>query len=617
MLSFTLKKRLRDFTLELSGQVGIETIALIGHSGCGKTTLLRLLAGLDTPDEGSISLDDKVLFDSSAQINDPAEVREMGYVLQNYALFPHLSVLDNIAYGIVKLDPAEREKRIQEAVRLLGLQKLLDQMPAKLSGGEQQRVALARALVIRPKLLLLDEPLSALDISIRSRVRTELKQLLKQLAIPTLIVTHDFEDARVLADRIAVMDRGVIIQSGSAEEIAQYPANAFVAQFIGTNLLPAPKMDTRQTWTAFDPWRARVSRLAQDSPYEWKGQIQDISRFGGFARLYLTAEQSWMVDVSIDELDRNRYEPGEWVYTQVDEADSREICSLQQSEQSDSPAESTSVDRKRSGTWKRAVVWSAVMLAVLSTIGTGFYKSRVKQPPGTSLPVFIAANATGPATELFALYKQKHPGVDIEATFAGTQILRTQIEQGAKVDFFLSADLANMQALQDKGVINRYDLVSNSHEVIVVPKENSAAIHSLQDLGSKPVRLVIGVDTVPIGKYTRQIFTNASADYGSNFQGQVLSHVVSYETDVKQVLQKVAATEAQAGIVYNTDVSSTFADKVTEIDIPDAYNVKAANYIAVPTNAPDQKLALDFLNFVQSAEGQAVFRKFGYDTPVQ
>jgi ABC-type Fe3+/spermidine/putrescine transport system ATPase subunit len=177
------------------------------------------------------------------------------------------------------LSPEERSARIEEAIALLGiLQALTQSKPAMLSGGEQQRVALARALVTRPKLLLLDEPLSALDVSTRSYVRAELKELLHKLAIPTIIVTHDYEDARVLADRVAVMDRGLIIQSGTPKEIAQYPANDFVAEFTGTNLTPIPGDGQEVTSAiAFDPWKVEVGYEPKAVQYEWQGEIRDIA----------------------------------------------------------------------------------------------------------------------------------------------------------------------------------------------------------------------------------------------------------------------------------------------------------------------------------------------------
>lgn len=318
LLSFTLRKRLRDFTLDLSLEVGAETYVLIGHSGCGKSTMLRMLAGLLDPDEGRIELGDHVLADTKSGWSLPPEDRDVGYLVQSYALFPHLTVTDNIAYGISHLEPAERERRVEEALDLVGVRPLAGAKPGLLSGGEQQRVGLARALVRQPKFFLLDEPLSALDVSTRARVRAELKTILDQLAIPTIVVTHDYEDARVLGGRIAVMDEGKILQTGTAEEVARRPANAFVAAFTDTNLLPASERNDQQI--AFDPWRVTVSREPNGGDYEWRGNIQDMVRMGAFTRLHLAGEEdlSLFADVPIEKLESNDFSPGESVYASVD-----------------------------------------------------------------------------------------------------------------------------------------------------------------------------------------------------------------------------------------------------------------------------------------------------------
>lgn len=239
--------------------------------------------------------------------------------------------------------------------------------------------------------------------------------------------------------------------------------------------------------------------------------------------------------------------------------------------------------------------------------------SGCASPTTEQITAFVAANATDPFNTFIKTYENSHQNVKVLASYAGTQILETQIEQGAQVDLFLSADLVHMEKLKQEGIIDQYYPVSRTHPVLVVPKHNSAGIHTLQDLGSKQMKLIIGTDTVPIGKYTRQIFKKASAGYGPDFEKQAMSHVVSFETDVKQVLQKVALGEADAGIVYRTDVSQELAKKVTLIEIPSQYNVIGMNYVAVPLKAPHPKMGQELLKLMLSKEGQGVFAEFGYD----
>jgi molybdenum ABC transporter molybdate-binding protein len=225
----------------------------------------------------------------------------------------------------------------------------------------------------------------------------------------------------------------------------------------------------------------------------------------------------------------------------------------------------------------------------------------------------IAANATDPFNDLIEEFEKVNPDVNVEATFAGTQIIRTQLEQGAKADLFLSADLEHIEAVKQQGLIDAFFPVSNNHVVIVVPKDDRVGIRSLEDLATKKVKLVIGTDTVPIGKYTRQVFENAKVQYGTDFPEKVMSNVVSLETNVKQVLQKVAMGEAEAGIVYPTDVTPEFLKKVEIIEIPKEYNVVATNYISVPNEAPNKELSKEFMQMMLSEKGQEIFMKYNYD----
>ncbi len=211
-----------------------ELVTLLGPSGCGKTTTLRMIAGFERPDAGRVLIGEQDVTDLLAN------ERNIGFVFQNYALFPHLSVYENVAYGLRVQRQSEREitRAVGDVLVLVGLQGYERQFPHQLSGGEQQRVAVARAIVIRPRVLLFDEPLSNLDARLRVRMRGELRELQKRLGITAVYVTHDQEEAMAISDRIAVMDQGAIVQEGTAEELYRRPASEFVAQFIGrTNLL--------------------------------------------------------------------------------------------------------------------------------------------------------------------------------------------------------------------------------------------------------------------------------------------------------------------------------------------------------------------------------------------
>lgn len=213
---------------------------LLGPSGCGKTTTLRCLAGLEQPDGGEITIGDTLVFSSSRGVRVPANRRAIGMVFQSYAIWPHLSVFGNVAYPlrIKKVSKAEISRRVDEILSLVGLADLVDRPASLLSGGQQQRVALARALIAAPELLLLDEPLSNLDATLRNQMRGELKKMQTQLGVTTVYVTHDQHEAMSMSDRVAIMDCGKIVQSGAPDQIYRHPATEFVATFVGsTNLV--------------------------------------------------------------------------------------------------------------------------------------------------------------------------------------------------------------------------------------------------------------------------------------------------------------------------------------------------------------------------------------------
>ena len=305
---------LRDFELRLSLAVG-STVALIGPSGSGKSTALNAIAGLVKPSAGSIRCDDETWSDAAAGIFLRPEERRVGLVFQDYALFPHLTVRQNIEYA--------RRNAADEYLDRFGIGHLERARPGDLSGGERQRVALARALAREPAILLLDEPLSALDAHTKIDVRAELQQLLAGLEIPTLLVTHDFEDAAALAGRVGVLVEGRLRQTGSPTDLVAQPADPFVASFTGANLLPVRLDDGTVIATSDDadgaamvavyPWDVTVSTThPNDSAMNVvAGVITAITELGNRARVTigpLTAE------ITVDSLRRLGLQTGQQAY---------------------------------------------------------------------------------------------------------------------------------------------------------------------------------------------------------------------------------------------------------------------------------------------------------------
>lgn len=310
---------LRSFRLELALAVGRETFALVGPSGAGKTSVLRAIAGLVRPQRGRIALDGRVLFDAEAKVDRPPEERRVGLVFQDYALFPHMTVEQNVAYS-----GRARAAELLERFRIGHLAKV---RPGELSGGERQRVGLARALARKPDALLLDEPLSALDAHTRSAVRAELKDVLDHLDLPVLLVTHDFHDAVVLADRVAVIVDGRLRQTGTPSDLIAAPSDVFVASFTGANLLSgrarrSPGGLTQVTLddgsilysvdeaegpveVAVYPWEVSVAREpTRDSALNHvRGPITSLVRIGNRARVQVGGLVGEVTAASADRLD--------------------------------------------------------------------------------------------------------------------------------------------------------------------------------------------------------------------------------------------------------------------------------------------------------------------------
>jgi putative spermidine/putrescine transport system ATP-binding protein len=276
-----------------------EFATLLGQSGCGKSTLLRSIAGLEDVNAGSICIDGKDITQLSPRN------REVGMVFQSYALFPNMSVFENIAYGLKMKKAKDIKSRVTRMIELVDLIGKERSYPHQLSGGQQQRVALARALVMEPKVLLLDEPLSALDAKIRKNLQKELKRIQKELDITTIFVTHDQEEAMTMSDRIFVMNKGKIVQSGSPTEIYTSPVNTFVAKFIGNynvlsidvfrKLVQSTEIDGNEV--AIRPEVLQLVSASEDHldlQVNWgiKGFIKDVSMTGNVLRYEVETEES-------------------------------------------------------------------------------------------------------------------------------------------------------------------------------------------------------------------------------------------------------------------------------------------------------------------------------------
>jgi molybdate transport system ATP-binding protein len=316
---FTLP--LRSFELELALEVD-GTVALVGPSGAGKTSVLRAVAGLVRPPSGRIALGDDVWFDSHRRLFRKPDERRVGLVFQEYALFPHLTVRQNVAYA--------GKERADEYLERFRISHLARARPAALSGGERQRVALARALARGPGAILLDEPLSALDAHTKGSVRAELQELLRELALPTVLVTHDYEDAAALVDRIGVLVDGRLRQLAAPNELVDRPADAFVASFTGANLLrgKARRLDDELTVVQLDtgelvystewgegdvgvvvyPWEVSIGRLHRDDSAMnlIRGEIRSVVAVGNRVRVRVGPVTAEVTASSADKLELAR-----------------------------------------------------------------------------------------------------------------------------------------------------------------------------------------------------------------------------------------------------------------------------------------------------------------------
>ena len=274
-----------------------EFFSMLGPSGSGKTTVLRLIAGFETPTSGSVSL-----FGHDVTSSAPFD-RDVNTVFQDYALFPHMSVLDNVAYGLrirgIKKD--ERRERARDALETVRLGGFGDRKPAQLSGGQRQRVALARATIVEPKVLLLDEPLGALDLKLREQMQVELKEIQRELGITFIFVTHDQEEALTLSDRVAVFSEGRIVQLGTPQEIYERPQSPFVADFVGTSNVFLGQVAKIVVGTAgsfsIRPERMTVSASTKAGPHSAEGTVVEAIYIGGASRIVIDLDAGARINV--------------------------------------------------------------------------------------------------------------------------------------------------------------------------------------------------------------------------------------------------------------------------------------------------------------------------------
>ena len=284
--------------VNLDVQAG-EFVCLLGPSGCGKSTLLRLIAGLDTPTEGKIYIGDRDV------TGLPPSRRNFGIMFQSYALFPNLTAYENVAYGLrnKKMRNSDIDTRVNRLFDMIKLSNAKNRLPSQMSGGEQQRVALVRALATEPDFLLLDEPLSALDAKVRLTLRREICNIQRELNLTTIMVTHDQDEALTMADRIVVMNKAVIMQSGTPEQIYENPENPFVADFIGSiNFISAeegaPYGLVKGKTAAVRPEKIQISRTEQAGSL--RGEIRDIE-FRGFYNRVTVGLSMWCTEISLSQ----------------------------------------------------------------------------------------------------------------------------------------------------------------------------------------------------------------------------------------------------------------------------------------------------------------------------
>ncbi len=308
MLIAQLDTYLNAFHLEVSfsAEAG-KTTVLLGESGAGKSTVLRLLAGLLHPQRGHISLDDVIYFDSERRMLVPPQERPFGYVFQDYALFPHLSAFENVAFGLraQHLPRQVIRQRVGEALERVRLTGFDQRRPTQLSGGQQQRVALARALALQPQLLLLDEPLAALDVQTRREIRQELRSLLADVGITTIMVTHQYVEALLFGHHILVLDQGSIIQQGSQRDLLEHPRSAYVAELVGMNYFRGQVVRCEANAICTIQLHNGKERVEVMATLEEQGQVSNAPKIGEDAYLIVDPRSITLYQAPPDSSARN------------------------------------------------------------------------------------------------------------------------------------------------------------------------------------------------------------------------------------------------------------------------------------------------------------------------
>jgi molybdate transport system ATP-binding protein len=336
VLELRVRHRLRRFELVAHLSVGNEVLALVGPSGAGKSSMLRVVAGLLRPDEGSVSLSGRMLLDTAKGVDRPPQDRRVGVVFQEGALFPHMDVMGNVAYGLRSRGVTRKvaRQRAAEVLERFGIMHLATAPPERLSGGERQRVALARAVVTDPEVLLLDEPLSALDALTKAEVAAELAARLRELDLPTILVSHDFDDVLGLASRVAVIEGGRIVQEGLPNELVASPASEFVAAIAGVNFFlgTARRADgitevmaaqsPHAMWSTdtadgpvgviVHPWEVSLSmeRPSGSALNTLAGPVERITPVGNVVRVLVGTRPAIVADVTTESMKRMGLAPG-------------------------------------------------------------------------------------------------------------------------------------------------------------------------------------------------------------------------------------------------------------------------------------------------------------------
>ncbi|GIQ69647.1 molybdenum ABC transporter ATP-binding protein [Xylanibacillus composti] len=346
MISVQLKRQFPALTIDVRTEFAERMTVVAGQSGSGKSTILKMIAGFADPEEGYVQVSGQYVYNRSKNINVYPEKRKIGYVPQNYLLFPHMSVFDNIAFGLQQQKMAKKEiaRQVEQAMELCGIRHLHNRFPRDLSGGEKQRVALSRAIVTQPALLLLDEPFSALDVQTKRYVRTEIMEILSAASIPAIMVTHDPMDAITFGKQVYIMERGKLVQQGAYDELRKRPRTSFVAEFAGLTAykgvafpdrsgllrirlhegteLKAVGQTTGDVLAIFDPTDIVIAREEEGMQLSTRNcfvmKIMEMHRLvNGMYRLHLKDNLELQAAVSAEAMEQLKLKIGDRVYASI------------------------------------------------------------------------------------------------------------------------------------------------------------------------------------------------------------------------------------------------------------------------------------------------------------